>query len=577
MPPSRPERRSLQRCAIYTRKSVQGGLDKEYTSLDSQRDVCSAFVKTKKHLDWAEIAERYDDPGFSGGNLQRPALERLLADVERGSIDIIVVYKIDRLTRSLPDFIRLMDILEKFEVAFVSVTQSFDTQDSMGRLILNVLLTFAQFEREMIIDRIRDKMAAMKKAGRWTGGPPPFGYDVREGRLEINQTEAEVVRSIFQRYLEIGSYSHLVTALQAEGLRSKAWTNRSGGSVGGRPMSRGMVYGLLQNRIYIGQTVYQGEAYAGLHEPIIEAELWERAQRLLAARRTIQPPSRTGENLLLGFIFDGHGRRMCISSGVTKGRKYRYYVSDQRRALARQGCKRLRAGADDLERLVIAGIATFLRDRSRLSPAAGSLGYYDRTIEDLIANGPSAARRLETLKSVGLRKVLESLVLRVEVGREHITLMLRLHQLGEFLGWDGIGSFRAAKGTRSSNGRIHCLTLPAAAVRSERVFRMPIPDAPAGTRRRNRSLIDLLRQARWASHAVYENRDKTVEEIARQFKRSAPFFHRLLRINYLAPDIQAAIFDGRQPPDLTRKKLASASIPMDWSQQRAMLGFPPEP
>lgn len=571
---ARCERR---RCAIYTRKSVPDGLERNYNSLESQRDVCAAYIRTKRHEGWIELAERYDDGGYSGGTLVRPAMQKVIADVERGAIDVVVVYKIDRLTRSLPDFIRLIDLLDRFEVSFVSVTQSFDTRDSMGRLILNVLLTFAQFEREMLIDRIRDKMAAMKRAGRWTGGSPPFGYDVVDGRLVINQVEAATVRSIFERYLELRNGTALVSALRQEGIRSKSWTNRFGEPVGGKVISRGMVYALLSSRLYIGEISHLTESFPGLHEAIIPRDVWDRAQRLQQSRKMIQPLKKTGKHLLSGFLFDGHGRRMGIAGGIAKGKEYHYYRSDECQEVKRQGHKRLRAGADDLESLIVGGIATFLRDRPTLAPAIASLGYYDREIERLIQNGPAAARRLEGLCRREMRGTLEALIQRIELDRARVTIMVRLAELGLFLAWDGVGRFRTlSKGKARRSSRIHCISVAATAVRAERYFTLPVPDRGPGPQPRpNKGLVDLLALARRAAQEVFGHRDRSIEEVAARMVRTPSFVHRLLRLNYLAPDIIAAIADGRQPPQLTRKRLAYASLPTDWAQQRALFGFPP--
>ncbi len=564
------------RCAIYTRKSVTEGLGRDYNTLESQRDVCSAYVRTRRHQGWMEIAERYDDGGFSGSSLVRPALQRLIADVERGMIDVVVIYKLDRLTRSLADFIRLIDLLERYDVTFVSVTQSFDTQDSMGRLVLNILLTFAQFEREMLIDRIRDKIAAMKRAGRWTGGPPPLGYDVVEGKLVVNESEAMVVRDIFSRYLEIGSYKALADLLQAEGLRSKAWINRNGASVGGGLASRGMVWSILGNPLYVGEIRHEHETYQGIHEPIVDRQIWTLVQSLRAKRKTVQPPARTGENPLVGLLFDGWGRKMVCQSGRNAGGFYRYYVSDQNRALVRQGQKRLRARADDLEDLVKVGLCSLLRNRPQLSPLIASLGIYDNATEKLIGNGPVAARRIETLNRPRTRLVYEALIFRIECDRAQVTIMVRLTELLRFLQWDGVGLFRPqTKPDRSREARIHCIQVPATAVRSERTLTLPIAArTPGPLARPNRGLVDLLTMARLASATVYRERERSIADIASDFGRTPAFLNRVIRLNYLAPDIITAILDGRQPANLTRKRLLYASLPMDWGQQRALLGFP---
>lgn len=340
------QRSAVRRCAIYTRKSTDERLERDYNSLESQRDICAAYVRSQRHKGWIEVPDLYDDPAQSGGTLERPGLEMLMAEVERGAINVIVIYKIDRLTRSLGDFVRLMDLFEKFDVSFVAVTQNFDTSDSMGRLVLNILLTFAQFEREMAADRVRDKIRVMKERGRWTGGPPPLGYDVVDGRLIVNQIEAVQVRHVFNRFLELGSYVALKRELQAQGMRTKVWTNRKGVVTGGGVVSSGMVYNMLASRFYVGEVPHYDRAYPGEHEALIDRVLWDKVQALRARRSMYKLIDGPSPNLLLGLFFDGHGRRMTIADDSTRGRRYRYYLSDQARWAARAGLKRMRVEAN---------------------------------------------------------------------------------------------------------------------------------------------------------------------------------------------------------------------------------------
>lgn len=312
-----PQRRL--RCAIYTRKSSEEGLDMEFNSLDAQRESCEAYIASQRSEGFAAIRERYDDGGHSGGTLERPALQRLLADVEAGLIDVIVVYKIDRLSRSLMDFARLVEIFERNHVTFVSVTQSFNTTTSMGRLTLNILLSFAQFEREVIGERIRDKFAASRKKGMWMGGYVPLGYDVRDRKLVINEEEAETVRMIFERFVAIGSATRLARALAAEGVVNKR----------GRLIDKGFLYKLINNRIYIGEAVHKGTSYPGEHEAIIDRELWDAVHSVLktsprarAAASRNQTPA-----MLKGLIFTDSGAAMTPTATKKGSKLYRYYTS----------------------------------------------------------------------------------------------------------------------------------------------------------------------------------------------------------------------------------------------------------
>jgi DNA invertase Pin-like site-specific DNA recombinase len=324
-----PRRKEGVRCAIYTRKSSEEGLEQEFNSLQAQREACEAFINSQRHEGWICLPKTYDDGGFSGATRDRPALQRLLADIAAGRVDTIVVYKIDRLTRSLADFAKIVEILDARGASFVSVTQQFNTTTSMGRLTLNILLSFAQFEREVIGERIRDKIAASKKKGMWMGGIPPLGYRAQDGKLVVIESEAEIVRIIFRRYTELGSVRLLKDGFEARGLRSKSWTSASGRRVGGKPFSRGALYLMLQNRLYRGEIVHKGQSHPGEHPPIIDQPLWDAVQAQLAANtadcnsgtRTRQP------SLLAGMLFDGDGNRMTPTHATKQGKQYRYYIS----------------------------------------------------------------------------------------------------------------------------------------------------------------------------------------------------------------------------------------------------------
>jgi site-specific DNA recombinase len=317
-----------KRCAVYTRKSTDEGLDQEYNSLEAQRDAGLAYVASQRHEGWMALDDGYDDGGYSGGNLERPALRRLLADIEAQRIDIVVVYKIDRLTRSLADFAKLVEVFDRTGVSFVSVTQQFNTTTSMGRLTLNILLSFAQFEREVTGERIRDKIAASKAKGMWMGGVPPLGYDVVERKLVVNAPEADLVRAIFRRYAEHGSAAHLVRELAIEGHTTKAWVTQEGHHHAGRPIDQHRIFAILRNRIYLGELSLKGTWYPGQHEPIVSQELWDAAHAFIERRkqgpqeRRVKYPS-----LLAGLLYAPDGQKMIHHFTKKKsGRLYRYYV-----------------------------------------------------------------------------------------------------------------------------------------------------------------------------------------------------------------------------------------------------------
>jgi site-specific DNA recombinase len=366
----------LRCCAVYTRKSSEEGLEQDFNSLDAQREAGTAYVKSQRHEGWRLLTAAYDDGGYSGGTLDRPALQRLLVDIRAGKVQIVVVYKVDRLTRSLADFAKLIELFDAHGVSFVSVTQQFNTTTSMGRLMLNVLLSFAQFEREVTGERIRDKIAASKKKGLWMGGTPPLGYDARERKLILNETEAKLVRHIFRRYAELGTVVKLMTALESEGHRSKRHTSASGRTCGGWAFSRGHLYRILSNRIYRGEIVHKDAAYPGEHQAIVEPELWDRVQALLASNHHA---AGTGERvaspaLLKGLIFDGAGNRMSPAHAVKGGIRYRYYVSQAvLQGRAREAGSIARLPARELEQVVINVVFDTLTKHERTRIAAARL------------------------------------------------------------------------------------------------------------------------------------------------------------------------------------------------------------
>ena len=344
------------RCAIYTRKSSDEGLEQEFNSLDAQREACAAYIASQRHAGWTAVPDMYDDGGLSGGTMERPALQRLLTDIKANKVQIVVVYKVDRLTRSLADFAKIVDIFDGHGASFVSVTQQFNTTTSMGRLTLNMLLSFAQFEREIAGERIRDKIAASKAKGMWMGGNVPLGYDVQDRKLIINKAEADTVRLIFRRYAELGSVTLLRKELAAQGIVSKRREGAGGRLSGGQKLSRGALYLMLQNRIYCGETKHKGNAYPGQHEAIIDADLWQVVQDKLATNRQERALGVGAESpsLLAGLIVDAEGQRLTPTHANKRGKRYRYYIStsllDGKRR-AGQGTFRLPAG--EIEGLVL--------------------------------------------------------------------------------------------------------------------------------------------------------------------------------------------------------------------------------
>src|SRR5438094_2688082 len=418
-----PRRNGTVRCAIYTRKSSEEGLEQEFNSLQAQREACEAFITSQRHEGWVCLTKSYDDGGFSGATIDRPALQQLLADVTAGRIDIVVVYKIDRLTRSLADFAKIVEILDARGASFVSVTQQFNTTTSMGRLTLNVLLSFAQFEREVIGERIRDKIAASKRKGMWMGGVPPLGYRVQERKLVILDGEAEIVRAIFRRYTELGSVRLLKAELEAQGRKSKSWMSASGRVIASKPFSRGALYLILRNRTYRGEIVHKGQSHPGEHPPIVDQPLWDAVQAQVAGNaaqrneggKTRQP------SLLAGMLFDRDGNRMTPSHAVKKGTRYRYYVSGSLITKDRtENSGGLRIPAAEIEQLVSDRVHRWLLDPGSIYKST-SARLADASIQQrLVARTAEIGKRWPELPMARKRVVLIALIERIEVSVDQI-------------------------------------------------------------------------------------------------------------------------------------------------------------
>jgi DNA invertase Pin-like site-specific DNA recombinase len=557
------------RCAIYTRKSSEEGLEQEFNSLQAQREACEAFIASQRHEGWVCLRAGYDDGGFSGATMDRPALQRLLADITAGRVDTIVVYKIDRLTRSLADFAKIVEILDARGASFVSVTQQFNTTTSIGRLTLNILLSFAQFEREVIGERIRDKIAASKKKGMWMGGVPPLGYRAQDGKLVVIESEAEIVRMIFRRYAELGSVRLLKDEFEAREIKSKSWTTASGRRVGGKPFSRGALYLMLQNRLYRGEIVHKGQSHPGEHTPIIDPPLWNAVQVPLAANtaernsgtRTRQP------SLLAGRLFDADGHRMTPTHAAKKGTRYRYYVSRPPTADDRtDGSAALRIPAGEIEQAVTSRVRQWLVD-------PGSV-YQSTRLADpsaqrrLIARAEEIGKSWPELPAARQRTFLTALIERIDVGANRIDIHLRPRRLSTLLDI-------AATSLSSATDEAQILSVPIKLRRSGRGIKMLIDGAdPFAPAKPDARLIKLLIRARRFNATLVGSDGAPFTALAKREGVSPSYFTRLVRLSYLAPDITQAILDGRQPRDLTTDKLlAHSRLPLAWHEQRTALGF----
>ncbi len=554
----------ILRCAVYTRKSTEDGLEQEFNSLDAQYEACAAYAISQRHEGWMVVPERYDDGGFSGGTMQRPGMKRLLDDIAAGKVDIILVYKIDRLTRSLADFAKIVEILDKADASFVSITQSFNTTTSMGRLTLNMLLSFAQFEREVTGERIRDKIAASKRKGLWMGGPVPLGYNVEARKLVVNGTEAELVRHIYQRYLELASVVELAEAINNAGHRTKLQVRTSGPHRGGCLFRRGTLYHLLSNRIYLGQMVHKGEHFAGEHAAIVDEALWYEVQAKLQAnasgtsrRLRSQQPS-----LLVGLVFDGEGRAMTPSHATKPGKRYRYYVTRSDRLGETPAW---RVSAHDLERLVCDRLSDLLTDKQALCDLAGNAAAIG--VQQLLVRADLAAASLRSGPANDRAVFLAATITRIDLREEAIDLAIAPGRLAEALGMDASVEIT----TRPLR-----LSLAATKVRRGHQIRLVIPGPQViniNRAVRDEKLVALLAEAHQTRQLLLADPDRSIADIAAAHGRCRTRLGKLAALSCLAPDIITAIVEGRQPLTLTARTLQHIDLPLAWPAQRALLGF----
>lgn len=543
-----------QRCAIYTRKSTEDGLEQEFNSLDAQREASAAYVLSQRHEGWSLLPDLYDDGGFSGGSMERPGLKRLLADIQAGRVDTIVVYKVDRLTRSLADFAKIVDVLDAAGASFVSITQSFNTTTSMGRLTLNVLLSFAQFEREVTGERIRDKIAASKKKGLWMGGPVPLGYKVEDRKLLVNQAEAETVRNIYRRYLELGSVRELVADLGREGARTKIQLRTSTGHRGGVPFERGCLYHLLKNRIYLGEIVHKEAAYPGEHAAIVPADLWQAVQerRAVSTRMRILGNGSEHPSLLAGIIRDGDDRLMTPSHANKGPKRYRYYVTHEAHVTKVQPAWRV--AAHDLERVVVERLVQHLDDPSTC--ISGTTDESSSAVTQWIERISRARDQLASGTVAEQRAVILDHVADVQLSEDHVSLTL----IGHDQEHDGLATKAVLRIGAVKIRRGHDIRLVVAA---------PLPPIP----KRDNRLVQLIAKAITTRLQLQRTGSASIAQAATWLSCSRATLTDRIKLSYLAPDIVEAILAGRQPRSLTRQRLAAIELPIDWGQQRAMLGF----
>jgi DNA invertase Pin-like site-specific DNA recombinase len=508
--------------------------------------------------------------------LERPALKRLLADIEAGQIDVVVVYKVDRLTRALSDFAKLVEVFDRKGISFVSITQQFNTTSSMGRLTLNVLLSFAQFEREVIGERVRDKIAASKKKGMWMGGMPPLGYDVKDRKLVVNGDEARTVVDIYRRYLELKSVHALKDELAEAGIKSKRRVRPDGTTYGGQKFSRGALYLMLQNRIYHGEITHKSTSFPGEHPAIIEQPLWDEVQTVLAKNRVERATGVRAKHpsLLAGLVFDETGQRLTPTYSVKKGTRYRYYVSTALLTGTGTSCSNgRRIPAGDLEGLVIERLRAFLTHPGAMLDAIGDESPSGSGQSQWVERGRDLAEELEAQVPNAVRTTLMTLQGRVEIKPDRIEINISRHCLAAFLAGRTINLTTPQRQDLNSDDVV-TLVAPARLRRVGREMRMIVENFDDRTAA-DPSLLRVIARAHDIQECLIRNTELTVHDIAREQRVSAAYIYNLLRLPWLAPDITTAIVNGRQPQQLNAKTLMqrASRLPADWSEQRVQLGF----
>lgn len=539
----------LYRCAIYTRKSSDEGLVQDFNSLDAQREACESYIRSQASEGWKPIPTRYDDGGYSGGTMERPALEQLLADIRARKIDTVVVYKVDRLSRALADFAKIVEVFDGHGVSFVSITQQFNTTTSMGRLTLNMLLSFAQFEREVTGERIRDKIAASKQKGMWMGGVVPLGYEPDGRTLVINEAEAEAetVRTVFRLYLEHCNVRRVKAEADRLGLTTKLRNGEDSQRRGGRPMSRGYIYKLLGNPLYVGRIAHKGQTYEGQHPAIVDEETWDAVQSMLAGntRATSSTNRSTDPSPLVGKLFDETGAPLTPSHAVKSGRRYRYYVSKRLiDSTVSGGENGWRLPAREIERIVAESVRGLLADGSALTRVARESGVAANRISGLLdAVARWRGDPLDLVERVDLAPNRLSLGLNLSPLTDEPDLVVR-HVAPARIRRRGVETKLVLEGTGNVTSN---------------------PD-PA-------LIKAVVRAHRWFDDLV-SGRARSLGQIAEKEGVSDRYVSHLMPLAFLAPDIVEAIVAGTQPVDLTAETLTKhTDLPLGWAEQTALLQF----
>jgi site-specific DNA recombinase len=565
---------SRVRCAIYTRKSSEEGLEQSFNSLQAQREACEAYIASQRHEGWHTISKQFDDGGFSGGNMNRPALKQLLEDIAAGLIDTIVVYKVDRLTRSLTDFAKMVEAFDQKGVSFVSVTQQFNTTTSMGRLTLNVLLSFAQFEREVTGERIRDKIAASKKKGMWMGGLVPLGYGLKGRKLVVNPKEAKIVQEIFAQYLRLGSVAQLKRYLDQKRIRTKARTSANGRTFGGESYARGGLYKLLRNEVYIGKIAHRGQSYDGQQPAIVEPEIWDKVTALLAYNNDGKRSRgrRAASSPLIGILFDEPGNRYTPTHAVKSGRRYRYYTSQAVIRKQRKPSHLDRIPAQELEQLIYSRIHGLLSSPEELSSAFSELTLSGNQFQRIVESAQQLTATWPTQSSQQSAGLLQSVVTRVAVKESVVEIELDIERLAARLDGEGSESSTANDPPRGSASHGFRLACPLQLSHRRGELRLVLPNTTLAAEQSRHSVVRAIARSLQWKERIIAGEIYCKEQLAAEANMNASYVGRILRLGSLSPDIvHSAIRDHSiSEYSVTRR---FAELPFDWSKQRTALGL----
>ncbi|MBT4086052.1 MAG: recombinase family protein [Alphaproteobacteria bacterium] len=557
----------MLRCAIYTRKSTEEGLEQDFNSLHAQREACEAYIKSQRHEGWRLVRTAFDDGGYSGGNTNRPALQLLLEAVGRNQVDVIVVYKVDRLTRALNDFSKIVDQLDGHGVSFVSVTQQFNTTTSMGRLTLNMLLSFAQFEREVTAERISDKIAASKKKGLWMGGPPPLGYDNIDKKLVINKPEAATVGQLFDLYLELGTVRQLSETAIKLGIVTKRRKQRNEKQTGGSSFSRGNLYQLLSNPLYVAMVPHKGNLWPGQHEAIIEQKVWDDVQQMLSGNAVDRSSSKNHKApfLLTGKVYDETGDLLYQSQADKNGRRYRYYVSRRLMHEARCNNGGWRVPAKTLESIVVSTMKELLSDTSRFMDMLQMDQRSVNEIQDLVARAKTIHFSMDAEEHEAILKFLQDVIRRIDLSQDSLNIHLNRKTMADAL--------NAGENLTDRSGSDELnIVVPVKLRRRGVETRLVIAGTNHNQVQPDKQLCQLVANARYWYDQLASGTAKSIRELSKRDGVAESEVTRILPLAFLSPTIVESILEAKQPDGMSLEWLKRLSpFPCDWKVQADLI------